>query len=338
VTGGRIRVGICGSGWVATARHIPSYQRLNGVDVVAVYDRTQERASSAARQHRIPSTSSSLEEFLDSGLDVISICTPPWTHAEIAEKALEAGSHVFTEKPMAMNETEARAMVDAAQRAHRLLCVSHNFLFSRSARKADRLLDGLGPVRYALGMQMSSPKRRLPTWFQKLPGGQLFDEAPHMLYILKHYLGELEVDDVRTGGDGLPHPSIVEVRFRGDHGLGQITMLLEAPLSEWHIGLVGERGVVDLDLFRDITVGIRNDGPHRAGDILRTSATALLGHAAGFTTSGARFVSRRQFWGHDELIGRFVRAVRAGGPSPVDPEGSIGVVRLMDRIVGDLRR
>jgi scyllo-inositol 2-dehydrogenase (NADP+) len=338
VTARPIRVGICGTGWVATARHIPSYRRLDGVDVAAVYDRKEDRADEVAREHRIPATFSSLEAFLASGLDLISICTPPWTHAEIATRASAEGIHVFTEKPMAMNEVEASSMVDAAERAGRLLCVSHNFLFSRSARKADRLLRGLGPVRYVLGMQMSSPKRRLPTWFGDLPGGLLFDEAPHMLYTLQHYLGDLEVEDVRTGGPSTPHPSIVEVRFRGKRGLGQVTMLLEAPLSEWHIALVGERGVVDLDLFRDITVGIRNDGPHRAGDILRTSATALWGHATGFTTSGARFVSKRQFWGHDELIARFVRAVKVGGPSPVDPERSIGVVRLMDQIVRELNR
>jgi scyllo-inositol 2-dehydrogenase (NADP+) len=338
MNGQPIRVGICGTGWVATARHIPSYRRLNGVEVTAVYDRKEDRAREVAKEHDIRATFSSLEAFLASGIDVISICTPPWTHAEIATLAFEEGIHVFTEKPMAMDGSEARSMLDAAARAERLLCVSHNFLFSRSATKADRLLTTLGPVQYVMGMQMSSPKRRLPTWFRELPGGLLFDEAPHMLYTLQHYLGQLELDDVRTSGRSQPDPSIVEVRLRGERGTGQVTMLLEAPISEWHIAVVGESGVVDLDLFRDITVGIRNDGSHRARDILTTSATALWGHAAGFTTSGARFVSRRQFWGHDELIRRFARAVEAGGRSPVDPELSVGVVKLMDQILGELGR
>jgi scyllo-inositol 2-dehydrogenase (NADP+) len=338
LTGRRIHVGICGSGWVATTRHIPSYRRLTGVEVISVYDRKEERASAVAQEHRIPRTFSSLEAFLASGLDIISICTPPWTHAEIAARAFEAGIHVFTEKPMAMDEGEARAMVEAAQRADRLLCVSHNFLFSRSALKADRLLKTLGPVQYVFGMQMSNPKRRLPTWFQDLPGGLLFDEAPHMLYTLQHFLGDLEVGDVRTTGRAQPHPPIVEVQFRGERGTGQVTMLLEAPLSEWHIALVGERGVVDLDLFRDITVGVRDDGRHRAGDILRTSATALSGHAMGFVTSGTRFVAKRQFWGHDGLIRRFVHAVSVSGPSPVEPERSVSVVRMMDQILAGLEQ
>lgn len=333
MTGQPIRVGVCGTGWVATARHIPSFSRLDGVEVVAVYDRKHERARAVAQEHRIPRAFSSLEEFLGSGLDVISICTPPWAHAEVAVAALEAGIHVFTEKPMAMDEAEARSMVDAARGARRLLCVSHNFLFSRSAVKADRLIRTLGPVQYVFGMQMSSPKRRLPTWYPKLPAGLLFDEAPHMLYTLQHYLGPLELEDVRTSGSTEPHPSIAEVRFRGDNGVGQVTMLLEAPLSEWHIALVGEKGVVDLDLFRDVTVGFRDDGKHEARDILGTTATALWGHAKGFTASGARFVTKRQFWGHDELIRRFVDAVRTGAPSPVDPEQSVGVVRLMDQIL-----
>ena len=328
-----IRVGICGSGWVATARHIPSFSRLNGVDVLAIYDRNGERARAVARRHKIPKAFSDLEKFLGSDLDVISICTPPWAHAKIARAALDAGIHVFTEKPMAMDEAEARSMVDAARRGGRLLCVSHNFLFSRSAIRADRLIRTLGPVQYVFGIQMSSPKRRLPPWYRELPAGLLFDEAPHMLYTLEHYLGAMELEDVRTVGQIEPHPSVVEVRFRAEMAVAQVTMLMEAPLSEWHIALVGEHGVVDLDLFRDITVGLRNDGQHEARDILRTSATALWGHAIGFTTSGTRFVTGRQFWGHDELISRFVDAVRTGAPSPVDPEQSVGVVRLMDEIL-----
>jgi predicted dehydrogenase len=328
-----MRVGICGTGWVATARHIPSFNRLDGVEIVAVYDRKQDRASAVARQHRIHSALSNMGDFLSSDLDVVSICTPPWAHAEVAVAALEAGIHVFTEKPMAMDESEARSMAETAASAGRLLCVSHNFLFSRSAVRADRLMQMFDPVQYAFGLQMSNPKRRLPAWYPQLPGGLLFDEAPHMLYTLQHYLGPLELLDVRTTGSTGPHPSIAELRVRGKDAEGKVTMLMEAPLSEWHVMLVGEKGVVDLDLFRDVIVSFHDDRRHHARDVLRTTASALWGHAKGFTTSGARFVTKRQFWGHDELIRRFVQAIRSGAPSPVDPEEAISVVRLMDQVL-----
>ena len=328
------RVGVVGAGWVATARHIPSYRGVDDVEVVALYDRARDRAERVAREHRIPAAFSELDAFLDAELDVVSICTPPWTHAELASQALDAGAHVLTEKPMAMDTQEAKSMVAAAQRAGRSLCVSHNFLFSRSVRRADRLVPALGPIGYVLGLQMSNPQRRLPNWYRQLPGGLLFDEAPHMLYTLQHFLGSVAVEDVRARpSDGAASPSIVEVRFRGAQGIGQVTMLFEAPLSEWHIGLVGQQGVADLDLFRDIVVSVADDHRHKPLDILRTSAAAMWGHARGFATSGVRYASRRQFWGHDELIRRFVATTRTGSPPPVDPKDSVGVVSMMDEIL-----
>lgn len=54
-------------------------------------------------------------------------------------------------------------------------------------------------------------------------------------------------------------------------------MLLGAPLWEWHIGPVGERGAIDLDLFRDVIASLTDDREHRATDILGISAEESFG-------------------------------------------------------------
>lgn len=331
-----IRVGIAGVGWVASARHLPSYLRLEGVEVVAMYDHSPQRASRLAEQIPGPTLiTADLDRFLAEGLDVVSVCTSPWSHCEIAVRALAAGAHVFTEKPMAMDGVEARAMVHAAQTAERLLSVSHNFLWSEAMLEARRKLRG-APVDYVAGLQLSAETRRLPSWYRGLPGGLMFDEAPHLVYTLNDLLGGgLRLDHARGDlTDG--QPRTVELLVAGTTGHGQITMVFNAPVSEWHVMASAATGVVGLDLFRDIAVGIRPDGAHGAGDIARSSAAALGGHLLGFARAGGRVVTKRQFWGHDELIAQFVAAVRGTAPAPVPTAESLAVVDFTDQVLASL--
>ena len=331
----RTRVGIVGAGWVATARHIPGYRTHPDAEVAILYDRHPDRARTVAARAGIPRWSVSLDELFDS-VDLVSLCTPPWTHAELAIAALQHGVHVFTEKPMAMNADEAASMAGAASDAQRLLCVSHNFLYSRAVRRADALIRRTGQPTYGVGMQMSSLRRRLPAWYAKLPGGLLFDELPHMLYTLQHFLGPLRVEHVRaTRRDGEEIAS-AEIQLGSNAGAGQVLTVFESPISEWHVGLLAPGGAIDVDLFRDICVFVRPDGEHKAGDILRTSSRAVAEHAKGFAASGVRLVGRRLYWGHDALIREFVDAVRAGGPSPVPIEASVEIVQLTDQVLVEL--
>jgi predicted dehydrogenase len=330
-----LRVGIVGTGWVGLARHLPSFRAHGEADVVAVYDRDPARGEEVARRHHLPTADADVDTFLGRGLDIVSIATPPWTHADLATRSLASGAHVFTEKPMAMDLREAEGMVAAADAAGRLLCVSHNFLFSRAVRQARAFL-GRSPAIYAAGVQMSSLRRRLPTWYRELPGGLLFDEMPHLIYLLQGFLGPMRVDHVRRSEAPGERSSAVEVLLTGEHGPGQLTMILDTPVSEWQIVLVTTDGVVALDLFRDIAIRVGPDREHRALDILRTSAKAMADHAAGFVGSGARFVRGRLFWGHDVLIRSFVDAVIGGRRSPVTPEAALGVVRVADAILAGL--
>jgi predicted dehydrogenase len=327
-----LRVGIVGTGWVGRARHIPGFRSHPAVDVVAVYDRRADRAAETARTAAIPAWDDDLDRFLSRDLDAVSIATPPWTHADLARAAFEHRLHVFTEKPMAMTLAEATRMVDSATSAGRLLCVSHNFLFSRSVRKAKTFLGSGASLRYVAGAQLSSFHRRLPEWHRDLPGGLLFDEMPHLVYLLQDFLGTLDVEHVRGARGGAPEAP-VEVLVRGARGPGQITMILGAPVSEWQVVVVAEQGTVVLDLFRDIAIRLPPDGAHGPLDILRTSARAVTEHAVGFASSGARYLGHRLFWGHDALIRAFVDAALRGAPAPVLAADALGVVAVADRVV-----
>jgi predicted dehydrogenase len=333
-----LRIGVIGAGWVGAARHVPGFRSHPEAEVVSVFDRKPERAAAIAQEHKIGESDSDLERFFERGLDLVSIATPPWTHADLASMALSRGVHVFSEKPMAMSFTEARGMVEAANSADRLLCVSHNFLYSRAARKAETFLGPAPSILYAGGIQLSSSRRRLPTWHRRLPLGLLFDEMPHLIYLLQHFVGQpMEVDHVRGTQDREGRNlKAVEMLVRGPRGPGQATMVLDSPVSEWQVVLVTKRGTVALDLFRDIAIRVRPDGAHRPLDILGTSLRAMTDHAAGFVGSGMRYLPGRLFWGHDVLIRAFVDAVIRGDPSPVSHSEALGVVSVADRVIADL--
>ncbi len=333
-----LRAGVVGAGWVAADRHIPSLDRTDGVELVAVFDADIERARRTAPEG-IPITDD-LEVLYDHDLDLVCVCTSPWSHTEFTIDALERGVHVFCEKPLALRPEDARAMFSAAEKADRMLCPSHNFLWSDAMTRARKALAAAGPLLSVSGLQLSSDQRRLPTWHHDLRGGLLFDEIPHMLYIVADLLGsDLRVEHVRADwASRTSEPQTCEVLLRGANGPGRLSMVFGAPLSEWHVTAVAGRTVVDVDLFRDVMISSGSDGGHTAREVLATSLRAAGQHLGGFAGAGLRLARGRQFWGHDALVAAVVSAIRTGAVSPVPVESALGVVDATEAILAELDR
>ncbi len=327
-----MKVGVMGAGWVARHRHLPSLLAIPDVEVVAVYDRNHERARSLATEYGIDLVARERDELLGAGLDAAVIATSPWSHAEHSTAALAAGLHVFCEKPMALDSGEARAMAAAAAAANRILTVSHNFLFARSSVLARKYFGPDPDLLLASAVQLSSDRRRLPTWYAELPGGLLFDEVPHLLYTLRAWCGSLHLAAAHATWREDGQPAVVQARFEGAVP-AQATMTFGAPLSEWHVSLVGRRRAVDLDLFRDIAIRVGSDGEHHAVDIARTSAKVMVDHATGFIGSGLGVVRGSLRWGHGALIAAFVEAARNTHHNPVPLEDALAVVEMTDDIL-----
>jgi len=335
---GKIRIGIIGGGWVATARHIPSFLRDPRCAVVGLADYNRERGLATAQRFSIPNVVPSLAELLNVGVDAVSICTPPWTHAELSLQALEAGVHVLTEKPMAVTVSDARAMVQAAEARGLKLSVVHNFLFSRSATRAARLMARApdeAPV-HAAAVQLSSGRRRLPPWYPKLPGGLFFDEAPHMVYMLQRFMGELELTyATATRGSaksGQPYRGI-HVGFQSASGTASLLMVFDSPVSEWLIAAIRRLDLMVLDLFRDTFTLVGPDGRHKPFDVLKTSLGCVLQHIAEVTASGSRFIAGRLLYGHDVLIRGFIDSIVQGTPPPVTGHDGLAVVEMLWKIL-----
>jgi predicted dehydrogenase len=335
-----LSVGVVGSGWVATDRYLPVLARLDEVRIAGIADRNFERARAVAGEYDTIAYGDATELF-EAHPDVVFICTSPFSHASLAIGAMEQGINVFVEKPMALDSDEANRMVATSVETGTKLGVSHNLLFSRSVSSVSRKLarGDLGRILHVLGIQSSSPRRRLPHWYPELPGGLFFDEAPHMIYLLDAFVGELEVRDgwsrKEEGSEALAGIGVDFVGTAGVHA--ELTMIFEAPVSEWFVSLICEGGVAVLDLFRDIHFVIPPDGDHRPARILRSSLAGMLGHGAGTISTGVRYVARRQFWGHDVIIPDFLNAVRHDRAPAVTGDDGARVLGIMAKVLEVVR-
>ena len=112
-----LRIGVIGAGWNTKRRHIPGFQEIEGVEVAAVCNRSEESGRAAAEQFGIPRVETDpYALFNDPEIDAICIGTWPYKHHEYVIAALEAGKHVLTEARLAMNTAEAREMLEVSRR------------------------------------------------------------------------------------------------------------------------------------------------------------------------------------------------------------------------------
>ena len=117
-----LRVGFIGGGANTRLRHLPGFQRIPGVELTAICNRSEESSQRVAGEFGIARISGNWVEIVDSpDIDAICIGTWPNMHAELTIAALKAGKHVLTEARMARNLEEAQAMLEASKRASGLV-------------------------------------------------------------------------------------------------------------------------------------------------------------------------------------------------------------------------
>jgi len=117
-----IRIGCIGAGKNTRERHIPGFQKCEGVECVAVANRSKESSERVAKEFGIARAYGDWRELLRApDIDAVCIGTWPYAHREITEAALAAGKHVLCEARMAMNAAEGRSMLAASRKAPNLV-------------------------------------------------------------------------------------------------------------------------------------------------------------------------------------------------------------------------
>jgi predicted dehydrogenase len=149
---GALRVAIAGTGFIG-AVHAHAARRA-GAHVVGVAASSPERSREAAeRLHVERAYADAMTLATDPDVDVVHICTPNHLHGPLASAALAAGKHVVCEKPLALDATEARGLVDTARESGLVATVPFVYRFYALVREARARVaaGGIGPVRLVHG-------------------------------------------------------------------------------------------------------------------------------------------------------------------------------------------
>lgn len=178
-----IRIGVIGYGYWGPnlARNFATSDRMH---LAAIVDRDADRRAIAARrQPDTPTHADARAVFDDPSIDAVAIATPVASHFALTRAALEAGKHVWVEKPIASTSDEARALIDLAAAKKRVLLVDHTFLYTPAVRKIREIVTSgrLGRLYY-----YDSVRVNLGLFQEDV--NVLWDLAVHDLTIMDHVL------------------------------------------------------------------------------------------------------------------------------------------------------
>lgn len=210
---------IIGCGFIAK-KHAIAIQKIEGANLVAVCDRVPDLMEEYVNNYGAQAFEDVATMLKNVDIDVVNICTPSGSHAELAELAASYGKHIIVEKPIAMTIEQTENIIEATEKYGVKLAVVHPNRFRPVAMQLKKILDEglLGKISHALCIVNWN---RNQAYYDQAPwrgtkqfdGGVLMNQAIHNLDLLLWYLGkptevfsmeatrlrDIEAEDVSTG-------------------------------------------------------------------------------------------------------------------------------------------
>jgi predicted dehydrogenase len=258
---------------------------------VALADVDETRARELAAAHGIERVHRDAAALAaDDGVDLVAVCTPPRHHALPAHAALDAGRHVFVEKPLCLDPDEADALARAAaERPDRVCAVGFNLRGHRQVAAARGALAEGRLGRLTMIRTHWTAAARPPGWRSSSAEGgvALWEMGVHHLDLWRHLTGEEPRRITATGGE----EGALLLSAVTEGGTLLATTVADGTSDANEVELVGELGRLTLTLYR-------GDGPHWV-------PAGQAGGGVGVRLSAAGRAAR--------TLPRQARAARAGG-------------------------
>jgi UDP-N-acetyl-2-amino-2-deoxyglucuronate dehydrogenase len=247
------KIALVGCGRISK-NHFEAIDKIDGLDLVAVFDTDVERAKEAGSQWNVPHFASYDKMLAESKADVVTIATPSGLHAEQGIAAAKAGKHVVMEKPMAITLTGADALVQACDKAGvQLFVVKQNRLnppVQLLKRAVDRNRFGRiymanCTVHWARPQEYYDQAPWRGTW--EFDGGAFMNQASHYVDLVQWLMGPVESVMAKTATLArrieTEDSGIAILKFRsGALGTIEVTMLAYPRNLEGSITILGEKG------------------------------------------------------------------------------------------------
>jgi predicted dehydrogenase len=248
----RIGVGVIGCGTIADSAHLPSYCKLPDAKLVAIADRNGERVKKVAEKYEVEASYEDYHDLLERrDIQAVSICTPPDTHAEIAIQAAQSKKHILCEKPMALQLSDADAMIQAAEENGVILMPSFPFRFDPSFQQLYKLVrKGIIGKPFMANAVFGNMGPRSYSDFYRNPkkgGGVILDIGVHHVDLLRWVMGEISDASSITWKSKsdltVEDNAILSLTFENGT-LGTLLLSWTYPSVACRVELIGEKGIL----------------------------------------------------------------------------------------------
>jgi len=325
-----IRLGSVGYGlWGRNVARVAA--STPGARLVAVAETQAERRAKAGTRH--PGVALCPDEralFARDDVDAVLIATEATSHAALVEAAVDAGKHVFVEKPLALGRGEAARAVEAARDRGRVLQVGHLLRFHPAVEVLTGVArEELGPIRCVAAQRLNFGTVRPDE-------NVLFSLGPHDLSIMLELFRAMPVSVAAQGAafvrDGVEDLAFVTLRFPGG-GIGQMHLSWLDPHKVRRLTVVGERKMAvfdDMEPREKVRVYDQT--------VESTNGFWVYGENLALRTGDIRIPRFRPTEPLAVELAHFVECVRDGAPPRVGGEEGLRVVAVLEAAQESLRR
>jgi predicted dehydrogenase len=323
-----VRTGVVGLGYWGP-NLIRNLQELEAAELRWICDLDQARLEPLARRYPAARSTQSFDELLaDPELEAIAIATPVSTHYPLALAALQAGKHVFIEKPLAASSAEALELVRVAERRGLLLMPGHTFLYSPPVNMIRDLIQSgeLGDI-YFISMS------RVNLGLHQSDVSVAWDLGPHDFSILRYWLEETP-SHVAAMSRSCVFPAIPDVAFINleyeSGAIAHVELSWLAPSKLRRTTVVGSSKMVVYDDVSTEPVRVFDSGvmlrdPQSFGEYQLSYRTGEI------VSPAVQPVEPLQL-----EMGDFCRAIRAGASPRSSADLGLEVVRMIEAVDASL--
>jgi myo-inositol 2-dehydrogenase/D-chiro-inositol 1-dehydrogenase len=318
--GPRLGIGFVGCGIVTDRGHLPGLRSLPTARVVALSDIDSNRLQHVADRFAVDRRYPEFQELVaDPSIDVVAVCVPARLHVQVATAVLDAGKHLFIEKPLTLDLDDADRLIRHAERTASRIMVGFNLRWHRCILEARSLVrDGaLGPIELVRSSLTSGTQfgEQVPAWrmSRSTGGGEFLETAIHHFDLWRHLL-QVEVEEVfAMSRSERWDDETVTVSARFDDG-ALATSVFSTRTSEAHeMELCSPSGRLSISLlgFGHLQFAPSVAEPRSPGGASKGIGRAIGGlprRAMRARLGGDYVLSYREEWKH------FVEAIQRGEP------------------------
>jgi len=343
----KLKVALVGCGKVAD-QHMRGIIALKNASVVAVCDKELLMAKQLAFRYGIGKYYADFDRMLEEITPhVVHVNTPPQTHLHQATKALDAGCHVFVEKPLALDSRDAQYLIDYAKRKDRKLTIGYTYYFDPAMRTLREMVHNgvvgsIAHVETFLGYDLKGPFARPAIeddehWVRQLPGGLVHNVLDHLLSEVIEFIPDEELKISVNAWEGAGSPGLaneLRVMIRGVKTCGYVTFSSHSRPLMHRLTLYGSKNTVHLDFVaRCLTF---ESAPNLPGVLARLAIP--FDQARQYLLRGGRNVIRfakseyQYFAGLNFLISAYYESIVQNRPVPIPYGEIVRVSRFMDEV------